>query len=242
MKKEGFKMSNIRSDDYLVNVKAVYVLDMLGVRDLSYFDDPETNRSIYREEAEIDAASYRISYKRGFGYEALATHTLTTKETDYMLRELTEDFAGIAALPAPEVEEEAPTVRLKLTYNSGAVVSYLCNFDRKFLPKNWLQFRNDIKAKFDFYSMKGDLLSEKLIRYGRREDEVIFCTVADNTGKSLGYFLTEDESVRPGDRVALPGEGGAPATGRVEKVEYFTAYNAPAAPESLKKIAKRIHP
>ena len=234
-------MSEIRSDDYLVNVKAVYVLDMLGVRDLSYFDDPEQNRSIYREEVEVDAASYTICYKRGFGYEALATHTLTTKETDYLLRELTESFAEVAGLPAPEVEEEAPTVRLKLTYNSGAVVTYLCNFDRKFLPKNWLQFRNDIKAKFDFYSMKGDLLSEKLIRYGRRDDEYVFCTVYDNSTKNLGYFLAEDDSIRPGDRVSVPAEGGA-ITGRVEKVEYFTSYNAPSAPETLKKITRKIHP
>jgi len=235
-------MSEIRSGDYLVNVKAVYVLDMLGISDLSYFDDPEKNRSIYREEVEIDAASYTICYKRGFGYEALATHMLTTKETDYMLRELTEAFAEVAGLPAPEVDEEAPTVRLKLTYNSGAAVSYLCNFDRRFLPKNWLQFRNDIKAKFDFYSMKGDLMSEKLIRYGKRDDECIICTVAEPTGKSLGLFLTEDGSIRPGDRVAVPSEDGSPVTGRVEKVEYFTAYNAPRAPETLRKITKRIHP
>lgn len=233
-------MSNIRPDDYLVNVKAVYVLDMLGVRDLSYFDDPEQNRSVYREEVEIDAATYTICYKRGFGYEALATHTLTTKETDYMLRELTECFAEVPALPAPEVEEEAPTVRLKLTYNSGEVVTYLCNFERKALPGKWLQFRNDIKSKFDFYSMKGDLLSEKLIRYGKRGDEYIFCTVYDNTTKNLGYFLTEDDSIRPGDRVSVPAGDGA-ITGKVEKVEYFTAYNAPKAPETLKKITRKIN-
>ena len=235
-------MSVIRSDDYLVNMKAVYVLDMLGVRDRSYFDDPETNRSIYREELEIDAASYTICYKRGFGYEALATHTLTTKETDYLLRELTEYFAEVPALPAPEVEEEAPTVRLKLTYHSGEVVTYLCNFERRVLPKNWLQFRNDIKAKFDFYSIKGDLLSEKLIRYGRREDEYIFCSVRDNATKNLGYFLTDDDSIRPGDRVSVSLEDGAVITGGVDKVEYFTAYNAPKAPETCGKIVKKIHP
>ena len=240
--KEGISMSSIRSDDYLVNVKAVYVLDMLGVHDLSYFSDPESNRSVYREEAEIDAASYTISYKRGFGYEALATHTLITKETDFMLRELTESFAEVCGLPAPELDEEAPAVWLRLTYSSGEVVTYLCNFDRQFLPKNWLQFRNDIKAKFDFYSMKGDLLSEKLIRYGKRGDEVIYCTVSDNTAKSLGLFLTDDDSVRPGDRVSVPTEDGGSVTGKVEKVEYFTAYNAPAAPETLKKIVRRIHP
>ena len=233
-------MSRITAGDYLVNVKAVYVLDMLGVRDLSYFDDPEQNRSIYREEVEIDAASYTICYKRGFGYEALATHTLTTKETDYMLRELTEYFGEIAELPAPEVEEEAPTVRLKLTYNSGETVTYLCNFDRKDLPKNWLQFRNDIKAKFDFYSTKGDLLNDKLIRYGRRGDEYIYCTVSDNSTKPLGYFLTEDDSIRPGDRVSVPAEGDT-ITGKVEKVEYFTAYTAPAAPETLQKITRKIN-
>ena len=235
-------MSTIHSNDYLVNVKAVYVLDMLGVRDLSYFDDPEQNRSIYREEVEIDAATYTICYKRGFGYEALATHTLTTKETDFMLRELTESFAEIPALSAPAVEEEAPTVRLKLTYQSGETVTYLCNFDRRYLPENWLQFRNDIKAKFDFYSMKGDLLSEKLIRYGRRGGEYIYCTVYDNTTKNLGYFLTEDDSIRPGDRVAVPGADGASLTGKVDKVEYFTAYTAPAAPETLPRITKKIHP
>jgi len=234
-------MSNIRSDDYLVNVKAVYVLDLLGVRDMTYFDDPEQNRSIYREEVEIDAPSYTISYKRGFGYEALATHTLTTKETDFMLRELTESFAEVAGLPAPEVEEEAPTVRLKLTYNSGEVVTYLCNFERKALPKNWLQFRNDIKSKFDFYSMKGDLLSDVLIQYGKRADEYICCTVYDNTTKNLGYFLTEDDSVRPGDRVLVPAEGEGTITGKVEKVEYFTAYNIPKAPETMPKIVRKIN-
>ena len=235
-------MSSNRSDDYLVNVKAVYVLDMLGVHDLSYFSDPESNRSIYREEVEIDAATYTICYKRGFGYEALATHTLTTKETDFMLRELTESFAEVSGLPAPEVDEEAPAVWLKLTYSSGEAVTYLCNFDRRFLPKNWLQFRNDIKARFDFYSMKGDLLSEKLIRYGKREEEFIFCTVSDNTAKCLGFFLADDDSIRPGDRVSIPTEDGASVTGKVDKVEYYTAYTAPVSPDSLKKIVRRIHP
>ena len=49
-------------------------------------------------------------------------------------------------------------------------------------------------------------------------------------------------TVRPGDRVSVPAEDGAAVTGRVEKVEYFTAYNAPCAPDSLKKITRRIHP
>ena len=235
-------MSKIRPEDYLVNVKAVYVLDMLGVRDLSYFDDPEQNRSVYREEVEVDAGSYTISYKRGFGYEALATHTLTTKETDYMLRELTGYFAQVAEMPAPALEEEAPTVHLKLTYNSGTVITYLCNFDRKDLPRDWLQFRNDIKAKFDFYNMRGDLLSDTLIQYGRRDDEYIYCTVYDNGTRNLGYFLTDDDSIRPGDRVSVPGTEDAAVTGKVSKVEYFTAYTAPKAPETLQKIVRKINP
>lgn len=236
-------MSNIRPDDYLVNVKAVYVLDMLGIQDLSYFDDPEKNRSIYREEVEIDAASYVISYKRGFGYEALATHTLTTKETDFLLRELTEDFAEVAGMPAPEVEEEAPTVRLKLTYHSGEVVTYLCNFDRRYLPRNWDRFAADVKAKFDFYNMRGDLLSPALIQYGRREGEYIFCTVYDNTTRNRGYFLTDDDSVRVGDRVSIPADGPDDiVTGKVSKVEYFTAANAPVSPDTLRKITKKINP
>ncbi len=234
-------MSSIRPDDYLVNVKAVYVLDMLGIGDPTYFDDPEKNRSIYREELEVDAASYTIGYKRGFGYEALATHTLTTKETDYLLKELTEAFAEVADLPAPAVDEEAPTVRLRLAYNSGAVVTYLCNFDRRYLPERWLQFRNDIKAKFDFYNMRGDLMSETLIRYGRRGGEYIFCTVYDNTTKNLGYFVTDDEAIRPGDRVAVPAGGGT-VTGVVSKLEYLTAYTAPGAPETFPRIIKKINP
>ena len=234
-------MSKIHPDDYLVNVKAVYVLDMLAISDLSYFDDPETNRSIYREEVEVDAASYLISYKRGFGYEALATHTLTTKETDYLLKELTESFAEVAELPAPELDEEAPTVCLRLTYNSGEKVTYLCNFDRKSLPARWMEFRNDIKAKFDFYSIRGDLLSDTLIQYGRRPEEYIFCTVQDNSSRSRGYFLTDDDSIREGDRVSFPDGENGDVTGKVAKVEYFTEANAPVAPAGLKTISKRIH-
>ena len=132
-------MSKIKPDDYLVNMHAIYVLDTLGIRDLTYFDDPEQNRSIYREEVEINADTYEIQYKRAFGYEALATHTLKTKETDFLLRELTEAFAEVAELPAPELDEEAPTVHLRLTYKSGAVVTYLCNFDRRSLPKNFVR-------------------------------------------------------------------------------------------------------
>ncbi len=234
-------MSSIHPDDYLENVKAVYVLDMLGVPGMSYFDDPEQNRSIYREEAEVDAATYTISYKRGFGYEALATHTLTTKETSYMLKEMTAAFADVADLPAPEVDEEAPTVFLRLTYHSGAVVTYLCNFDRQSLPAKWLQFRNDIKAKFDFYSIQGDLLNDAFIRYGLRDDEYAFCTVFDNSTHNLGYYLTDDDAIRPGDRVSVPGDDGALVTGKVASVEYFTAYTAPKAPETLRKIIKKIN-
>lgn len=235
-------MSKISSDDYLVNVRAIYVLDTLGIGDFCYFDDPEQNRSIYREEVEIDADSYEISYKRAFGYEALATHTLKTKETSFLLRDLTESFAEVADLTAPELDEEAPTVHLKLTYKSGTVVTYLCNFDRRYLPKNWNRFAADVKVKFDFYNTRGDLLSDKLIQYGRRADEYIYCTVYDNTTRNRGYFLTDDDSIRVGDRVSIPdGETGADITGKVSKVMYFTLDNVPAPPESLKRITKKIN-
>ena len=235
-------MSKISSDDYLVNVRAIYVLDTLGIRDLSYFDDPEQNRSIYREEVEIDADSYEICYKRAFGYEALATHTLKTRETSFLLRSLTEYFSEVADLPAPELEEEAPTVHLKLTYKSGAVITYLCNFDRRYLPAMWGQFTADVKVKFDFYDMRGDLLSDKLIQYGKRSDEYIYCTVYDNTTKNLGYFLTEDDAIRVGDRVSVPtGEDGATVTGKVSKLEYYTADNVPVPPDTLRSIVKRIN-
>lgn len=235
-------MSKISAGDYLVNVKAIYVLDMLGIQDLTYFDDPEKNRSIYREELEIKASTYEICYKRGFGYEALATHTLITKETDYLLRELTESFADVPELPAPELDEEAPTLYLKLTYQSGTEITYLCNFDRRYLPKNWLQFRNDVKSKFDFYNMRGDMLNDALIRYGHRADEYIYCTVIDNSTRDLGCFITTDDSIRPGDRVSVPGSDGAAVTGKVAKVEYFTAYTAPTPPEALGRIIRKINP
>lgn len=234
-------MRKISSDDYLVNVRAVYVLDTLGIQDLTYFDDPEQNRSIYREEVEIDAASYEISYKRAFGYEALATHTLKTKETDFLLRELTEFFSEVQELPTPELEEEAPTVHLKLTYKSGETITYLCNFERRFLPRNWSRFAAEVKEKFDFYHMRGDLLSPKLIQYGVREGEYIYCTIYDNTTKNRGYFLTEDDSIREGDRVSVPTEDGE-ITGKVSKVEYYTVDTAPQPPETLKTITKKINP
>ena len=234
-------MSKISPDDYLVNVRAIYVLDTLGIRDLGYFDDPEQNRSIYREEIEIDAASYEIISRRAFGYEALATHTLKTKETDFLLREITGYFSEVPTLPAPPLDEEAPTVHLKLTYRSGAVVTYLCNFDRRYLPRNWSRFAADIKIKFDFYHTRGDLLSDKLIQYGRRDDEYIYCTVYDNTTRNRGYFLTDDDAIRVGDRVSVPTEDGA-ITGMVSKVEYFTAGNVPVPPETLRRIAKKINP
>ena len=231
----------ISPDDYLVNVRAIYVLDMLGIRDLTYFDDPEQNRSVYREEVEVDAESYEITYKRAFGYEALATHKLRTKETEFLLRESTEYFAEVAEMPAPALDEEAPTVHIRLTYKSGAVVTYICNYERKFMPRNWTRFAADIKIKFDFYHMRGDLLSDKLIQYGKRDDEYIFCTVYDNATVNRGYFLTDDDSIRIGDRVAFPVDGSdVPLTGKVSKIEYYTAENVPVPVESIKKIVKRI--
>lgn len=229
----------INPEDYLVNVRAIYVLDLLGIRDNTYFDDPDQNRSVYREEVEVDADSYEITCKRAFGYEALATHKLRTKETEYLLREITEYFADVAELPAPEVEEEAPVVYLKLTYKSGAVVTYMCNFERKYLPQNWTRFAADLKIKFDFYNTRGDLLSDKLIQYGCRPGELIYCTVYDNATKNRGYYVTEDDSIRVGDRVFIPTDDGQ-ITGMVSKVEYFTAENAPVAPEAAKKIARKI--
>ena len=146
-------------------------------------------------------------------------------------------------LPAPPLDEEAPTLHLKLTYNSGAVVTYLCNFDRKLLPKNWSRFATDVKVKFDFYNTRGDMLSDKLIQYGKRADEYIYCTVYDNTTRNRGYFLTEDDTIRVGDRVSIPEQDyNTLITGKVSKVEYFTADSVPVPPETLKKITKKINP
>ena len=233
-------MSKISPDDYLVNLRAIYVLDTLGIADNSYFDDPETNRSVYREEVEADLESYEITCKRAFGYEALATHKLRTRETEFMLREFTEYFADVADMPATELDEEAPTMYLKLTYASGAVVTYLCNFERKYLPKGWTRFAADMKMKFDFYNTRGDLLSDKLLQYGVRPDEYIYCTVYDNSTKNRGYYITDDDSIRIGDRVSIPTDDGV-ITGKVSAVEYYTADNVPVPVDAAKKIVKRIN-
>lgn len=70
----------------------------------------------------------------------------------------------------------------------------------------------------------------------RQPDEVIYCSVSLDGGKTY-YYTTEDESIEIGDEVIVPvGADGNELTGVVEDIEYFKPEGAPFPLESTKKI------
>lgn len=74
----------------------------------------------------------------------------------------------------------------------------------------------------------------------RRPSDLMYCSVEFNDGYNTYYYISDDDSIKVGDRVIVPsGANNREAVVEVVKVEYFHPENAPLPLEKTKHIIRK---
>ena len=85
----------------------------------------------------------------------------------------------------------------------------------------------------------GEMFDLAAYGHGVRPGELIYLSVEVGRAHRVLNYRTEDNSIRPGDRVLVPiGRDNRPVEGRVAQVGYFTPDDAPWPVAETKMVLK----
>ena len=80
-------------------------------------------------------------------------------------------------------------------------------------------------------------------RAKRRKSDIIYCSIEFEEGYKSYCYITDDDTIEPGDRVVVPvGRDNHESVAWVVKVEYYQPENVPLPIEKTKHILRRHFP
>lgn len=131
--------------------------------------------------------------------------------------------------------------RMTITFQRHPVQEYSGYFDHYGLPGCWKELIWNVLDLIDFY---GDIqiISPYLIqKTRRRKSDLILCSVEFEEGGKPYCYLTDDDQLKPGDRVIVPaGRNQVETAVTVTKIEYAQPEQAPFPLEKIKKVRRKI--
>ena len=135
---------------------------------------------------------------------------------------------------------EPPRLEVYVDRHDGAQEHYLWHYNRTCLPEAWPRFIGMIGHRLQLSAMFINIISPSLYLHGARADEVIYATVRiPEVGRSY-YYITNDNSLRKGDKVLVPyGPDHVPTSGEISKIEYFLPEQVPVQMDQVDPIFGR---
>lgn len=129
---------------------------------------------------------------------------------------------------------------MTITFRRHPVQGYSGYFDRYGLPDGWLELVWNLLDLIDFYS-DIQVISPYLIQKTcRRKSDLIFCSVEFEENGKLYCYLTDDDQLKPGERVIVPaGRNQVETAAAVTKIEYAQPEQAPFPLEKTKMVSVR---
>ncbi len=133
------------------------------------------------------------------------------------------------------------TYRLTAYYRGAPQSVWEGHFQADELPEDWESFAEMLCEVFG-RAVCGRLLDPVWYTWRpRRPGESIYCHVSFEEGGKLYCYRTEDESIRPGDRVLVPaGPENETKAVTVVRVEYVRPEDAPYPPAKTKIILGKV--
>lgn len=204
----------------------------------------------YQEQLVIDRKEEKLELVKTIGSGCRITHTFFLP---YAIRNLLDQLEPEqwqkSLLDAPddliepsESAQDCPGFyHMTITFRRHPVQEYSGYFDRYGLPDGWLELVWNLLDLIDFYS-DIQVISPYLIQKARRrKSDLIFCSVEfEKDGKPYCY-LTDDDQLKPGDRVIVPvGRNQAETAATVTKIEYAQPEQAPFPLEKIKKVRRKL--
>ena len=143
--------------------------------------------------------------------------------------------------PSDSSQDFSRFYHMTITFQRHPVQEYSGYFDHYGLPDGWLELVWNILELLDFCS-EIQVISPSLIeKTRRRKSDLIFCSVEfEEDGKPYCY-LTDDDQLKPGDRVIVPaGRNQVETAATIVKVEYAQPEQAPFPLEKTKRVLRKL--
>lgn len=202
----------------------------------------------YKEQLSIDRASGILEQVQRIGEKCVVSHKYYVPEEIANLL----DRLDIAQLfePSPESPDDLIEnsddhrfYKMKIAFQRHPPCKCSGYFDRYGLPSYWPELMDDVLDFIRFYG-NGKIVSPFLYSAARRrKSDYIFCSVEFEEYGNTYYYLTTDDTIKPGDRVLVPvGKTNAEKAVTVTEVEYFQADQAPFPLEKTKSILRKLEP
>lgn len=115
------------------------------------------------------------------------------------------------------------------------------SYDRDGLPQDWDEFIKEVKMFMSSF-MRGDLFDRNAYeRPKRRATDLIICQVVFAKYSNEYSYLTDDDSLKEGDKVLVPlGPSNRETVAEITGKGYYAKENAPYPIDKIKKIIKRV--
>lgn len=129
------------------------------------------------------------------------------------------------------------TYVLTVRYRGAPKAVWQGRFQQDELPEEWTEWADEVRTLFT--PPAGSRLLDPAVYSWRprRAGEQIYCHVAFEEGGKTYCYRTEDESIRPGDRVFVPaGPENETKAVTVVRVDYVRPEDAPYPPAKTKSI------
>lgn len=198
---------------------------------ISSFGDPAYYHLIF-----ADNRSYLLS--AGFGPNVRQMYrTFSAKETQVLLETWDNLHTEYWRYSYPQDGAyqilDGAQWSLSVRYKNGFWTSYDGD---NYYPENWFGLLDMFGISHDCEDDDSDDDEQD-----RNPGEVIYCSVSFNKGGSSYTYLTEDESISVGDRVAVPvGDDNAERIGIVDAINYYLPEDVPYPLDKVKKIIRRM--
>ena len=191
-----------------------------------YTDHEETEfgPAEYMEEMSLDRRSQKLIYRRAFNDDIYTqTEYKNMNEVSIGLDMWDRFFDGAPSVSLDDSNPiEPPRFEVYVDRHDGSQEHYLWHYNRTCLPDGWARFMGMIGHRLQLGTMFINIISPSLYMHGAKADEVIYATVRiPEVGRSY-YYITNDNSLRKGDKVLVPyGPDHVPTSGEISKIDYF---------------------
>lgn len=209
-----------------------------------YKDTEETQfgPAEYTEEMTLDRRTQTLRYRRAFADDIyVQTEYKNMNEVSIGIDMWERFFRDAAPVSLDDmVPIEPAKLDVRVDYHDGEQEHFLWHYSRTTLPEDWPKFIGMIGHRLQLSTMFVNLLNPSYYQHGAKANEVIYATVRlPSVGRSF-YYITNDNSLRKGDKVLVPyGENQYPTSGEITKIEYFYPENVPQPLDDIAAIIGR---
>ena len=129
---------------------------------------------------------------------------------------------------------------ITIDFDSGEQRSISGSFDQRGLPRDWPYFAKTVLNILLYYGLADIFDSTIYEEVLRHKNEHIYLSLQFHKSKKTYYYLTDNESIKIGDYVVVPvGTDNDESVAKVEKIEFFSYFDAPIEVEKTKKVIRK---